>query len=157
MCHVGVDEKFGAAGDRQGVFKCHVEHGFWGLRQNISVYRDGWRELARRRIGWRRDGIENRTAAAAGVYAQVRILDLGIVIAATHREQQRIGEIGLKVHLEALSLRLGRVDQAVEVCTAADCGQLQIFYVKTKYIKAQTRPLIEQIGLHASFVRGDGF
>src|SRR3546814_1309124 len=64
--------------------------------------------------------IGHGAAAAAAGHGQAGVVDLGVVVAAAQRHQQVVGEVGLRVELEALADGLVGVEQGGDVGAAAD-------------------------------------
>src|SRR5262245_53462915 len=98
-----------------------VHDGLGRLREAIAVDADGARHRAY--------GIEDRATAAAGLDREVGVVDLGVVPAPADRHEEVVGEVGLEVELDALAVRLVRVQQGVEVRAAADGRQLLVVHL----------------------------
>ena len=87
--------------------------------------------------------------------AEVRVVDLGVVVARAERDQEVVGEVGLEVELDALAVRLVGIEQRVEVRSAADRRQLLVVHRVLVDGEAEPAAVVEQVRLDAGLVGND--
>ena len=90
---------------------------------------------------------------AAGLHEQVRILDLGVVVAGAEAGAPVVRQDRLQVQFHALARDLVRVDQLVHVDGAAAGRQLLVLHAVLEHGGGQARAAVEHVGLDARFVR----
>src|SRR5207249_1760502 len=149
--HVGEEVQLAPRAHRDTVAQRQIAHPLRRLRQWIAVDQ-------REAVGVER--VELGAGGAAGDEAPVeapghregRILDLGIVVAAAHVQEQVGQQVRLEVELRASADRVFGVDQSHDVRLAADGGELLMADVEVVDVEGHACAMLEHIGLDAHFI-----